>query len=451
MTEKNKKKIFTVSKLTREIKTLLEEKYPFIWITGEISNYTVPSSGHSYFTLKDDRAVIQSVMFKNQKRGLKFVPEHGMKVFGLARLTLYEPRGNYQLIFEHLEPDGVGSAQIAFEQLKTRLAEKGLFNDEHKKPIPFLPTKLVLITSGTGAALKDILNVLERRFSSILIDIIPVKVQGLSASQEICTAFHTAQTICKPDLIILARGGGSLEDLAPFNDEKLAMTMFECDVPIITGIGHETDFTIADFVADLRAPTPSAAAELAVPDQNALFEKLDAMVQRLDSAVDSMVEEKQSKINELASRIKSPQVLVYNHALRLEELRERLDNSVKQNIYMNSMRSRVLLEHLYRKLPLHRISHLKSQVEHCKTQLTHGINAFLNNNRNNLTSVVSQLEALNPVEILNRGYSITRDPETGRIITTYTDAEPDDEIEVILSQGHLTAKVKQTYGQEKDI
>ena len=261
MTEKQNRHIYTVSKLTKEIKSLLEETYPFIWITGEISNYAVPGSGHSYFTLKDHNAVISCVMFKNQKLRLKFDLENGLKIFGMARLSLYEPRGSYQLIFEHLEPGGAGSSQIAFEQLKQKLSAQGLFDDKFKKPIPFLPLQISVITSGTGAAVRDIVNIAQRRFPNYPFEIISVKVQGEKSEDEICNAIsfvnQNDRSKNKSGLIILARGGGSLEDLAVFNSEAIANAIFESDIPVITGIGHETDFTIADFTADLRADRKS--------------------------------------------------------------------------------------------------------------------------------------------------------------------------------------------------
>ncbi|MBU1341798.1 MAG: exodeoxyribonuclease VII large subunit, partial [Proteobacteria bacterium] len=251
MAEKKTGHIYTVSKLTREIKSLLEDTYPFIWIIGEISNYSVPASGHAYFTLKDHQALINCVIFKNQKLRLKFEPENGLKIIGMARLTLYEPRGSYQLIFEHMEPEGAGSMQVAFEQLKIKLSEKGFFDAKYKKPIPFLPSAISIITSATGAAVRDIIIVAQRRFSNCHLEIIPVKVQGDGSDTQICEAIKFVNQYQRTDLIILARGGGSLEDLAAFNSEAVATVIFESNIPIITGIGHETDFTIADFVADL--------------------------------------------------------------------------------------------------------------------------------------------------------------------------------------------------------
>ena len=262
---KSQRRIHTVSELTAKVKVLLEDNFPFIWICGEISNFRVPASGHFYFTLKDEKAQINTVMFRSQNRNLKFEPEDGMSVTGLGRISLYEPRGTYQIILEYIEPEGTGAIQLAFEQLKARLSAEGLFDEKHKKPLPFLPRKISIITSPTGAVVHDILKIINRRFSNIHIEIIPVKVQGSGAESEIVSGLDMINTRSDSDVTILSRGGGSLEDLHAFNSEDVARAIFSSKIPIISAVGHETDFTIADFVADLRASTPSAAAELAVP------------------------------------------------------------------------------------------------------------------------------------------------------------------------------------------
>jgi len=261
-------RVYTVSELTDKIKALLEESFPFIWIVGEISNFRTPLSGHFYFSLKDADAQISAVMFRGQQRQLKFEPEDGMRVTGMGRLSVYEPRGSYQIILEYMEPSGIGALQIAFEKLKSRLAQEGLFDDQHKQPIPFLPQKIALITSPSGAVVHDILNILERRYVNVDIQILPVKVQGDGAEDEIAAALDLLNQQAGFDAAILARGGGSLEDLQAFNSEAVARAIYACNVPLISAVGHETDYTIADFVADVRAPTPSGAAEIVVPDRD---------------------------------------------------------------------------------------------------------------------------------------------------------------------------------------
>ena len=399
MAEKNTGHIYTVSKLTRKIKSLLEEAFPFIWVTGEISNYAVPGSGHSYFTLKDPQAAISAVMFKNQKRNLKFEPENGMNIIGLARLSLYEPRGSYQIIFEHLEPKGAGSMQVAFEQLKKKLSDKGLFDEKYKKPIPFLPSQISIITSGTGAAVRDIINVAQRRFSNCPLDIIPVNVQGNGSENEICDAITLVNQYQESDLIILARGGGSLEDLAAFNSEIVATAIFDSHIPIITGVGHETDYTIADFVADLRAPTPSAAAELALPDKKNLVQRIFDLQKNLNTSLNRKVVLLNQTVLYLISRLKSPETIVYDFRFRLEDDEARLTNMMTH--YMQLMR----------------INHLRLDAK---------------------------LQALNPKEILKRGYSIARFVSDKKVITDSGDVKEKDQIEVILSKGRLMTRVEKT-------
>ncbi|MBU8910992.1 MAG: exodeoxyribonuclease VII large subunit [Desulfobacterales bacterium] len=399
--EKNTGHIYTVSKLTREIKSLLEETFPFIWVTGEISNYAVPGSGHSYFTLKDPQAAISAVMFKNQKRNLKFEPENGMNIMGLARLSLYEPRGSYQIIFEHLEPEGAGSIQVAFEQLKKKLSDQGLFDEKHKKAIPFLPSQISIITSGTGAAVRDIINVAQRRFSNCPLEIIPVKVQGNGSENEIRDAINLVNQFQKSDLIILARGGGSLEDLSAFNSELVANAIFDSHIPIITGVGHETDYTIADFVADLRAPTPSAAAELALPDKKNLVQRVSGLQENLTTLLNKKVALLNQTVFYLISRLKNPERVVYDLRFRLEDYESRLTG--RMNHYMQLIKTK----------------HLELD---------------------------SMLQALNPEAILKRGYSISRFVSDKKVITDSSCVKKNDQIEVILSQGRLVTRVEKANG-----
>ncbi len=405
MTEKHSRHIYTVSKLTKEIKSLLEDTYPFIWVTGEISNYAVPGSGHSYFTLKDHNAVISCVMFKNQKLRLKFDLENGLKIFGMARISLYEPRGSYQLIFEHLEPGGAGSSQIAFEQLKQKLSAQGLFDDKYKKPIPFLPLQISVITSGTGAAVRDIVNIAQRRFPNYPLEVISVKVQGEKSEDEICNAINFVnqndRSDNKSDLIILARGGGSLEDLAVFNSEAIANAIFESDIPIITGIGHETDFTIADFTADLRAPTPSAAAELALPDKKALLQEMTVLKNNLHTSFKKMFIKWQERIIDLRSRLKTPQTIIYDNRFRLEDYESRLNNIIRQ---------------------------------------------YIQKNRDKFFYLSDKLNSLNPESILKRGYSIARFVSDKNVIINSNKVKQNDKIEVILSIGSLITKVEEVNG-----
>ena len=399
MREKKTRNIYTVSKLTQDIKILLEETFPFVWVTGEISNHSVPASGHSYFTIKDSRAVISCVMFKNQKSRVNFKLVNGMNIFGLARLTLYEPRGSYQLIFEHLEPEGAGAAQAAFEKMKKKLSDQGYFDKKFKKPIPYLASRITVITSGTGAAVQDIMNIRKRRFPGFPVEIISVKVQGLDSDREIASALKYVNINKESDLIILARGGGSLEDLAAFNSEITATAIFESDIPLITGIGHETDFTIADFTADLRAPTPSAAAELAFQDKNKLLREVLILNECLETAVKKLLKNMKSRTYDLKARLKTPETMIYDGRLRLEELSARADNIIKQ--YFKIEKKKVL--HLYDKL-----------------------------------------NTLNPENVLKRGYSIARFAKDKKVIFNSNSVKEKDEIEVMLHKGSLITEVKKT-------
>jgi len=446
MTETQTRHIYTVSKLTREIKSLLEETYPFVWVMGEISNHTIPGSGHSYFTLKDQQALITCVMFKNQRRNLRFDLENGIKIIGLARLAVYEPRGSYQLIFEHLEPEGSGSMQMAFEQLKKKLADKGFFDEKYKKPMPFFPSCISVITSGTGAALRDIINVAQRRFSSCHLEILPVKVQGKGSENDICDAISLVNQRSKSDLIILARGGGSLEDLASFNSESVATAIFQSVIPIISGVGHETDFTIADFVADLRAPTPSAAAELALPDKNTLIQKILNSQERLNRSLKIKHQALKQKIMQLTTRLKSPEVTLYNFRFALEDYESRLNNMLTQYIHYNKEKLLWLSDSLYARNPAKKISNLRQQVKTRLTGLTLNFQKKIHQIKTNHLELSSKLQALSPKAVLKRGYSISRFVSDQKVITAASKVKKNDQIEVILFKGRLITRVEKTNG-----
>lgn len=446
MAEKKTGHIYTVSTLTKEIKSLLEESYPFIWVTGEISNYAVPASGHSYFTLKDHQAVISGVMFKNQKRNLKFEPKSGMKIIGMARISLYEPRGSYQLIFEHIEPEGTGSMQIAFEQLKTKLSEKGFFDEFHKKTIPFLPFKISVITSGTGAAVRDIINIAKRRFSNCRLEIVPVKVQGDDSEDEICDAITLVNQYQSSDLIILARGGGSLEDLAAFNSESVATEMFNSNIPIITGIGHATDYTIADFVADLRAPTPSAAAELALPDKFDLKKKITVLQETIARLLKIKLQTLNLSVDHLTKRLKNPETIMDDFRFRLEDYESRLINTMMQTLTYNKEKLDWLSQTLQSKQPGKKISYYRQHVQTLSNYLTHNFQNNFYAKKTHHLELDAKLQELNPEAVLKRGYSISRFASDKRVLTDSNDAKKNDIVEVILSKGRLITKVEKING-----
>ena len=324
--------ILTVSELTSQIKSQLETKFPFIWITGEISNFRVPVSGHFYFSLKDSRSQINAVMFRGQNAQLIFEPEDGMQINGLGRISLYEPRGTYQIILEYMEPSGVGALQVAFEQLKQKLSSQGLFNDEHKQSIPFLPNKICVITSLTGSVIHDIIRVLNRRFGNIPLEIIPAKVQGDDAEKELIDAIRLLNERCEADVAIIARGGGSLEDLQPFNTEGLAREIFASKIPIISAVGHETDYTLADFVADLRVPTPSAAAEIVVPLKTDLERQCIELHRKLVSTFSNYLRFQKTYLREFSRRLIDPRKQIQDLRLRTDDLCNRLIRACCQDI-----------------------------------------------------------------------------------------------------------------------
>ncbi|WP_022668572.1 exodeoxyribonuclease VII large subunit [Desulfospira joergensenii] len=438
--EKNNGNIYTVSNLTREIKSLLENKFPFVWIIGEISNYAVPVSGHSYFSLKDAKAVVNCVMFKNQKTSLKFNPENGLKVIGLARLSLYEPRGAYQLIFEHMEPEGAGSLQLAFEQLKKKLFQEGLFDAAHKKEIPFLPLKINLITSGTGAAVRDIIKVANRRLPLCRLELLPVKVQGEGADREIAHALELANRSGKSDLIILARGGGSMEDLAAFNSEVVARAIFESNIPVITGVGHETDFTIADFVADLRAPTPSAAAESALPDKKNLIQILERLEMSMVSSMNQRLGFLTNRIHDLESRLKSPRRTMDDYRFRLEELESRMMNSLENQLFHKKEKLSWACRNLNGSQP--QVEAGTRQLKELSKRMGLEMKGCLDRSRTRLDQLEMHLSALSPESVLDRGYSIVQTLPEKTIAMDAGKIQPGTSVEVFLSKGRLMARVE---------
>jgi len=369
-------RILTVTELTVQIKRLLEDNFPLIWITGEISNFRMPVSGHYYFVLKDEDSQISAVMFRGQNRNLKFKLEDGMTVTGLGRISLYEPRGTYQVIFEYLEPQGIGAIQVAFEQLKKRLAEEGLFDEKHKKALPFLPRKISIITSPTGAVVHDILRIIDRRFPNVHIQIIPVKVQGENADDEIVSAIEILNDIGDigdSDVAILARGGGSIEDLSAFNSERVARAVFASEIPVISAIGHETDYTITDFVADLRAPTPSAAAELAVPVKLDLSRKCTEISTTLYAAFYRYLEQCRLSLNEMSKRLRDPRKRIQDLRLKVDDVTIRFVNIFKNRICQKSERIGWWTDRLYANNPTIYLNNLNSTLE----QYNDNISAYL--------------------------------------------------------------------------
>ncbi len=444
-----KQKIFTVSELNAEIKALFEKQYPFIWVSGETSNFRRPSSGHIYFTLKDETSQISAVMFRGQNRNLQFDLEDGLRVTGMGRISVYEPRGTYQIIFEYLEPKGIGALQVAFEQLKARLASEGLFDAAHKKPLPFLPRYISLITSPTGAVVHDILNIINRRFPNLAIEIIPVKVQGYAAEHEIAAAVDLVNSMGKADVAILARGGGSLEDLQGFNSEVVARAIFNSIIPIISAVGHETDFTIADFVADLRAPTPSAAAELVVPLKEELHKRIQKYNLGLEAGFKHYLMQCRSFLREISARLLDPKRKIYDFRLKIDDCTGRLNRMIFNNIIQNRERYRWRAERLFLNSPLSYINTLREILLKSHDKLFNLLKIYYNNRRHVLKELTSKLGALNPSAILDRGYSITRTIPDGSVVRDARRVNLEQNLEVLLAKGSLRCRVKRKFEDAK--
>jgi exodeoxyribonuclease VII large subunit len=434
--------IFSVTELTSSIKTLLEEKFSFIWINGEISNFSKPSSGHYYFSLKDARSQISAVMFHGQNRKMTFLPENGMQITVLGRLSVYEPRGTYQIIIEHLELKGIGALQIAFEQLKEKLKNEGLFDIQHKRPIPLFPSKITVITSPTGAVVHDIIKVATRRFPNIRITIIPVSVQGPSAESEIVNAINLLNSRKDSDCAIIARGGGSLEDLQAFNSEPVARAVFSSNIPIISAIGHETDYTIIDFISDLRAPTPSAAAEIVVPDKTELLNLITAKQKFLEVFFRNYIEKKRSVVTQLADRLMDPKKKIQDFRIRTDDLLNRMIRSfsysnrhlndklefVKKRLYSNPLADRLYLGHI--------------SIERMRDHIIKNVSIIFQKKQSGFQEIAGKLNSLSPVSILNRGYSITRTRIDKKIITDARPVSMGQHLEIILAKGMLNCIVE---------
>ncbi|MFA5321301.1 MAG: exodeoxyribonuclease VII large subunit [Smithella sp.] len=440
--------ILTVSQLNNNIKFLLEESFDFVLVEGEVSNLRRPQSGHVYFTLKDDKSQIKAVLFRpfgGYVRRNNFELEEGLKVLCRARLNVYLPRGEYQLVVESVEPLGVGALQKAFEQLKARLLAEGLFDERHKKQLPFLPERIGVITSPTGAVIRDILNITGRRFPAADILIAPVRVQGSEAAAEIIQALRNLQSSGNVDVIIIARGGGSLEDMAPFNDEALVREMFRSSIPVVSAVGHETDFTICDFVADLRAPTPSAAAELIVPERLELISKINTLKNRMISGLRRHLEDNQDELASLQERLKDPRRFVINLKMNVDDFRERLAAAFyrhKQNLGNGLRQLELRLEH---QNPAIKIRERKISLKNMQKDLLNNYSCRVVSLWERLQRDSAVLESLSPLAVLQRGYSITSSIAGGAIVRQADDLKEGDDVNVRLARGNFNAKIEKIF------
>lgn len=439
------RRIWRVADLISAVRTMVERSYTDVWVEGEISNFRPAESGHLYFTLKDGDAQLRIVMFRSQARLLRFRPDNGMQIIARGRVTIYDVRGELQLSAEFLEPRGAGALQVAFEQLKAKLAEEGLFEQSRKKPLPLLPRRIGIVTSPRGAALHDMLNILARRHESAGILIYPAQVQGEGASSEVAAGVRYFNRARSVDVIIMARGGGSIEDLAAFNDEGLARTIASSALPVISAVGHETDFTIADFVADLRAPTPSAAAELVIESKHRLAEHLAHLHERLARAARYRLLMARQKLTELArhgafGRIQDQ---LGRRAQRLDEMTYRLATGFQTRLREYGQRleiaaSRVSHFDFRRSLALTR-----SRLEAGTSTMLHAMRTRLARERSRMEQTAVKVEALSPLKILDRGYALVFD-STGALVKDANRLKPGQEISARVAKGSFVSEVKKT-------
>jgi len=440
--ENQNSKVYSVSKLTEEIQDLLENRFDFVWVEGEISNFSAPVSGHYYMVLKDEKAQIRAVMFRLQARYLKFFPENGMKVIVQGRVGVYPPRGEYQIILDYLEPMGVGALALAFEQLKKKLAAQGIFNKEIKKPLPLLPQRVAVITSPTGAAISDFLKVIRRRFANIEIIIIPVRVQGEGATEDMVEALDLVNRELKVDVIVLTRGGGSLEDLWAFNKEELALAIRRSRTPVVSAVGHEIDLTISDLAADLRAPTPSVAAELLVLEKESIINRLDEMRSRLVTGINQNIKNQTQELYRLSKRIQDPRKRLADIWMRLDENYSRLIRLM--DLIVLDIRKRVNAEEraLLLRSPMNMITSMKQRLNFQKTSLAQGIDKQLGIKQTTLSLLEKRIKDLSPLSILKRGYSITRKLPEKWVIRYASSVQKGDQVQVFLAEGELECRIE---------
>ena len=443
----NERDIITVSQLNRRARQLLETHLPLLWVEGELSNVSVPSSGHWYFTLKDNEAQVRCAMFRNRNMTVRFKPEQGQYVLIRARVSLYEGRGDYQIIAEHMEEAGAGALQRAFDELKIKLASEGLFDEHHKKPLPTLPKHIAVITSPTGAAIHDVLNVLARRFPSIPVSIIPIAVQGKESAQQIVNAIalaNRAQLFGEKlfDVIILTRGGGSLEDLWSFNEEIVARAIYASDLPIVSAVGHEVDFSIADFVADMRAPTPSAAAELITPDSDEWLDRFIGLEILLEESIARKLQHLQQKLHWLRSRLRHPKQKLEQQAQRLDSLELRLKNATQKILtaYRNRLDNLII-----RQKPLHpelRLQQLKLRLQQAEQNLHKAQQFTLAQKQQKFTAAVRMLNTLSPLKTLDRGYAILTRVGSQIPVIISSQINVGDELNARVAEGEFVCKVE---------
>ncbi len=437
--------VFTVSELTEKLKAVVEERFPMVWVEGEISNFKVYGSGHAYFTLKDASAQVRAVLFRNRARRIRFEPGDGLHVLAMGSVEVYPQRGEYQLVVELLEPRGLGALQLAFDQLKARLAAEGLFDERRKRPLPRYPRKIGIVTSPSGAAIRDMLRVIGRRFGELHIVLAPCRVQGDGAAEEIAHAIADLNQLGDCDVIIVGRGGGSLEDLWAFNEETVARAIVASKAPIISAVGHEVDVTIADFVADLRAPTPSAAAEIVVREKQALVDTVADLRDRLHRAMGRRVEHERRRAEALATRrvLVDPARPLRDLHRRVDDARTRLARAIYSVLRRAAHRFELATAGLRSASPRARLARDRHRHERLDARLRADIARALESERHRLRVAAGRLDSLSPLAVLGRGYSLTRTPD-GSVVRRASQVRAGDAVTVLLQEGQLDCRVNAT-------
>lgn len=440
----DERRIWTVSRLNLETQGLLEGSFPLVWLEGELSNLSRPASGHLYFSLKDERAQVSGAMFRNRAQSLRFTPRDGMQVLVRAKVTLYVPRGNYQLVIEHMEEAGEGRLRREFEQLREKLRAEGLFEDNLKRPIPAFPQQVGVITSASGAALRDILQVLKRRCPQLPVLIYPSAVQGKDAPAQLRAALALANARQECDVLILARGGGSLEDLWAFNDEHLARDVAASRIPVVSAVGHEVDVGLTDYVADLRAPTPSAAAELVSPDLSALGQRIDALGRRLALRMHERLQREQERLGWLAKRLGRPEQRLQQVAQQIDELEARLRRHLQQRLALPAQRLEQLKRRLHGRDPRTLLAVSEQRLAGLEKRLALPLPRQVRDRQRDLRQLSSRLNGVSPLAVLGRGYSITfRSSADGQpqALRSVANAQPGDTLSTRLQDGDIISSV----------
>jgi exodeoxyribonuclease VII large subunit len=434
--------VYTVSRLNKEVRTLLERSLGVLWVEGELSNFSQPSSGHWYFSLKDREAQVRCAMFRLKNAALGFTPKAGQHVIARGRVSLYEPRGEYQLIVDHLEEAGIGALQREFERLKTKLAAEGLFASEHKRALPRFPRRIGVVTSPTGAAVRDVLNVLARRFPPAAVLVYPTAVQGAAAAPGIVQALQLASARAECDVLILTRGGGSLEDLWAFNDERVARAIRACAIPVVAGIGHEIDFTIADFAADVRAPTPSGAAELVAPDSLECLEALSRMAARMSACMRRELRVVASRFESVRMRLKQahPGMRLAHQAQRLDDLEQRLTSAAQAVLHTRRHRLNDAFTRLIQHSPDRLVRDHRRRHEGLDARLRRAWADYHSRREHRLELAEKALLTASPTATLARGFAIVTRAD-GTLVTDARSVPAGEEIDAQLASGHLRARV----------